>query len=176
MERGNVMIKVFLRSLLKPLSFIPALCMMVLIYSFSAEDGASSSAFTYKISVMAVEAADTVLDLDFTEEQVEYYAGRFHRLIRKCGHFLEFFLLAVTVAFPLYVYGVRGIPLMLLAGFICVGFACLDEYHQSFVSGRVASKRDVMIDSMGVFTGIILTRMVCWFGRKTIFRPLCDRE
>ena len=41
----------------------------------------------------------------------------------------EYFLLALCVSFPLYVYGVRGIWLLLLAGIICVGFAGLDEYR-----------------------------------------------
>jgi len=136
----------------------------------------SSSAFTYKVSVKAVEIADEILDMELNEEQISRYADRFHHLIRKCGHVLEFFALAVTVALPLYVYGVRGIWLMLLAGFICVGFACLDEYHQTFVSGRVGSRRDVAIDSIGIFAGIILTRMIGWTGRMTIFRALCEKE
>ena len=52
--------------------------------------------------------------------------------------------------------------------------ACGDEYHQSFVSGRSPSKRDVAIDSFGIFWGIILARIVGWTGRKTIFRPFSD--
>ena len=86
----------------------------------------------------------------------------------------EYFALAVSVAFPLYVYGLRGIWLMLVAGFICVAFSCGDEYHQSFVAGRSPSKRDVMIDSIGIFFGVILTRIIGWTGRKTIFRPFSD--
>ena len=56
----------------------------------------------------------------------------------------------------------RGIPLMLVAGVICVGFAGLDEYHQSFVAGRGPSKRDVAIDSIGIFFGILAVRIFCW--------------
>lgn len=51
---------------------------------------------------------------------------------------------------------------MLVAGLICVGFACGDEYHQSFVDGRGPSVRDVGIDSIGVFAGIIAVRICCW--------------
>ena len=51
---------------------------------------------------------------------------------------------------------------MLVAGLICVGFAAGDEYHQSFVAGRGPSKKDVMIDSIGVFAGIITVRIICW--------------
>ena len=65
----------------------------------------------------------------------------------------EYFLLAVAVSFPFYVYGLRGFPLMLVAGLICVAFACGDEYHQSFVEGRGPSVKDVCIDSIGAFGG-----------------------
>ena len=168
------MIRVFLRSMLKPLSFVPALCMMVMIYSFSAEDGKTSAAFTYKVSVKVVETVDQVANLDLSQTEIENYANHFHHLIRKCGHVTEYFLLAVSLALPLYVYGLRGIWLTLVAGAICVGFAALDEYHQLFVSGRGASKRDVAIDS--IFAGIIVTRIIGWMGRKTIFRPLCTKK
>ena len=121
------MIRVFLRSMLKPLSFVPALCMMVMIYSFSAEDGKTSAAFTYKVSVKVVETVDQVANLDLSQTEIENYANHFHHLIRKCGHVTEYFLLAVSLALPLYVYGLRGIWLTLVAGAICVGFAALDE-------------------------------------------------
>ena len=42
------------------------------------------------------------------------------------------------------------------------GFAAGDEYHQSFVAGRGPSKKDVMIDSIGVFFGILFVRIICW--------------
>ena len=88
----------------------------------------------------------------------------------------EYFLLAVSVSFPLYVYGVRGIWLLLLAGGFCVGFAALDEYHQSFVAGRGPSKRDVAIDSIGVTVGVILVQIICFIGRVTVFRPLAKKK
>ena len=88
----------------------------------------------------------------------------------------EYFALAVAVAFPLYVYGLRGILLMVVAGLFCVAFACGDEYHQSYIAGRSPSKRDVLIDSVGIFFGIILVRIIGWTGRKTIFRPFTRKK
>ena len=102
---------------------------------------------------------------------MDSWAQRIHGVTRKLAHMTEYFALAIAVSFPLYVYGVHGILLMLLAGMICVGFAAGDEYHQSFISGRSPSVRDVGIDSFGVFWGIILVRIIGWTGRKTIFRP-----
>ena len=82
--------------------------------------------------------------------------------VRKAAHMTEYFLLAVAISFPLYVYGVRGIWLMILAGIVCVGFAGLDEYHQSFVDSRTPSVKDVGIDSIGAMIGVLLVQAFCW--------------
>lgn len=169
-------IKTLLRLVLKPLSFIPAIVMMYLIFSFSGQNGTSSAALSYKVTEVIVEAVNEVADLELTQPQINAYIDRFHYPVRKLAHFTEYMLLAISVAFPLYVYGMRGIWLMLFAGAFCVGFACLDEYHQSFVSGRTPSKKDVMVDSCGVFLGIILTRIVGFIGRKTVFAPLSKKR
>lgn len=160
-----------IRTLLKPFSFVPALLLMYMIYSFSAQPGEVSSQLSYKVSYKIVETVDQALNAGMADWEIDTWVYRIHGLVRKLAHMTEYFALAVAVSFPLYVYGVHGIWLMLLAGFICVGFACGDEYHQSFVEGRGPSMRDVAIDSFGVFWGIILVRIVGWTGRKTIFRP-----
>ncbi|MCI9271220.1 MAG: VanZ family protein [Dorea sp.] len=147
---------------LKPLSFLPALFMMYAIYSFSAQTGEVSGNLSYTVSYKIVEIGDQALDIGLQEDQISYYAGRIEYPVRKLAHMTEYFLLAVAVSFPFYVYGLRGFPLMLVAGLICVGFAAGDEYHQSFVAGRGPSKKDVMIDSIGVFAGIITVRIICW--------------
>ncbi|TCL58976.1 VanZ like protein [Kineothrix alysoides] len=169
-------IKKTLRLVLRPLSFVPALLVMYMIFQLSAQNGITSSQLSYKVSFKIVTVADKVLDKDFSKAQIEHYADRIHHYVRKLGHVTEYFILAVTVAFPLYVYGVRGFPLMIVAGIFCVGFAAFDEYHQSFVAGRGPSSRDVAIDSIGIFIGIILVRIVGWAGRKTIFRPLSNHK
>ena len=160
-----------IRTLLKPLSFIPAILLMMMIYHFSAQPAEVSSQLSYKVSYKIVETADYVFETNLDYWQMDSWAQRIHGVTRKLAHMTEYFALAIAVSFPLYVYGVHGIWLMLLAGIICVGFATGDEYHQSFVSGRSPSFRDVGIDSFGVFWGIVLVRIIGWTGRKTIFRP-----
>lgn len=149
---------------------------MYMIYSFSAQDGQLSASVSYKASCFLVKAADQVFDMGLDDYQVSYYATKIHGVTRKLAHMTEYFLLAIAVSFPLYVYGLHGILLMLLAGGLCVAFACGDEYHQSFVSGRAASMKDVGIDSFGVFLGILIVRIVGWTGRMTIFRPIRPKD
>lgn len=158
-------------NLLKPLSFIPAILMMYMIYSFSADSGVVSSGLSYKVSEQIVVTVDKVMKLELSSEELSYYKQRINYPVRKAAHMTEYACLAVAIAFPLYVYGVRGIGLMILTGTLCVSYAILDEYHQSFVAGRVAAKKDVAIDSIGVICGVIIVRIVGWTGRMTLFRP-----
>ena len=160
-----------IRTILKPLSFLPALLLMYMIFSFSSQTGDVSSQLSYQVSYKMVEAADYVFDAGLEDWQIGEWANKINFITRKLAHMAEYFALAVAVSFPLYVYGLHGILLMLVAGIICVGFACGDEYHQAFVAGRGPSVKDVCIDSVGVFFGIIFVRIIGWTGRKTIFKP-----
>ena len=170
------MIKIFLRALLKPFSFLPALLMMYLIFSFSSQDGNESGNLSYRVSEIIVESANEAFELHWSGNEMDYYIERIHRPVRKLAHVTEYFLLAVSISFPLYVYGIRGMWLPLLAGGFCVGFAALDEYHQSFVAGRGPSKKDVGIDSIGILAGVLMVQFLCFLGRITIFRPLARRK
>lgn len=168
--------KTFLRIVLKPLSFLPAILVMVLIFRFSAQTGTESAKLSLTVSRYVVSGTEHCFGIRFTQEQIEQAVEQIHYYVRKLAHMAVYFILAVSVAFPLYVYGVRGIWLLFVAGAICIGYAGLDEYHQSFVAGRGPSVKDVAIDSVGIFLGIIFTRMIGWTGRMTVFRPLSHRS
>jgi VanZ family protein len=155
-------------TLLKPLSFLPAIFMMILIYSFSAQTGEVSGDLSYQISYDIVELKDEVLSQNKSYDELSYEANSIHYYVRKAAHMTEYFMLAIAISFPLYVYKVRGFWLVLLAGIICVGFAGLDEYHQTFVADRGPSIRDVGIDSIGSFIGILLVQAFCW---STLHNP-----
>lgn len=159
-----------MRHFLKPFSFLPAMFLMYIIYSFSGENGVESSALSYKVSNNLVVTSENVLDLNLTQSQIDSYANKINGKVRKLAHFTEYAVLAVCVSFPLYVYGLRGITLMMGAGIICVSFAASDEYHQSFIIGRTPSIRDVCIDSMGVCLGIICVRIIGFTGGMTLSR------
>lgn len=160
-----------IRTLLKPFSFLPAILLMIMIYTFSSQTGDVSSDLSMKVSRKIIQTADYIFDANLSEEQVDHYAEKINFITRKLAHMTEYFALAIAVAFPLYVYGLHGILLMLTAGLFCVAFAGGDEFHQSMVAGRSPAVRDVAIDSFGVFWGIIAVRIVGWTGRMTIFRP-----
>lgn len=172
MNYFSLFVKKTLRYLLKPLSFVPAFCMLYLILYMSSQEGAASTTMSYQVSKTIVLAYNRVFSKGLSNELLNELIHQIHPFIRKTAHFTEFFALAITVSFPLYVYKIRGIFLVILGELLCVGVAFLDEYTQGFVSGRNPSYRDVMIDSAGAFCGILIALIICYIGRKTIFKCL----
>ena len=152
--------------LLKPLSFLPALLMMYVIFSFSSQSGQVSGELSYKVSYHIVTIGAEILDKDISDMGVDYYIEQIHGPVRKAAHMTEYFLLAIAISFPFYVYGLRGFPLLVVAGIICFGFACTDEFHQSMVEGRGTLKTGCGHRLRG---GILWNH--CWFASSA--SPLC---
>ena len=151
---------------MKPLSFVPALIMMYIIFSFSAQDGDMSGQLSYQASVKIIETADYVFNANLSYDQIDEWANKIDFITRKLAHMTEYFALAIAVSFPLYVYGLHGILLMFLAGLICVGFACGDEFRNRLSPDEVFGKGCLYRQCRRVL-GIIVVRIIGWTGRKT---------
>lgn len=88
---------------------------------------------------------------------------RMHVAIRKAAHVTEFGIFSVAVF-----RGVRAertgwrLSWALLTLIIAVGYAGLDEWHQSFVPLREARVRDVFIDAAGA----LLAQLFVWVYAK----------
>lgn len=147
------------KKILKPFSFIPALIMMYFIFSFSGQPGEVSGSLSLKVSHKIIAVGDKILNTNLDSMQINDYAEKIHTPVRKAAHMTEYFLLTIAVAFPLSLYRVRDIRLILFAGIFCVAFACSDEFHQSFVSNRGPSIKDVGIDSIGILIASIVIRL-----------------
>ncbi len=89
--------------------------------------------------------------------------------VRKMGHVAEFAVLAVLVCSALYSAGLRGLRIYVFAGIITMGYACIDEWHQSTVPGRTGTWRDVAFpDALGTLLGLALMRLrMSRFARRS---------
>jgi VanZ family protein len=74
-------------------------------------------------------------------------------VIRKLGHITGYALL--TAAWWWALGGVVDRPLLWAVG-ISLGYACSDEFHQTFVRGREGTPRDVGIDAIGMAIAALL--------------------
>ncbi len=83
--------------------------------------------------------------------------GKWNTLVRKQAHFFLFFVLGILVSTTMIINYKMSLTLKALVSFgICFIRALLDEFHQTFVPGRGAEWQDVMIDSFGALSAILL--------------------
>lgn len=134
--------------LLRILLGLLILANMGAIFFFSAQSGSdsgkTSSSVTEILAQMAVPSFDSMSD----DEQA-HIRETLHPFVRKFAHMAEFGSLAALVFLFLLTFG--GSSLFPYAGAILFSFvyACTDEFHQLFSSGRGASLFDVLIDLSG---------------------------
>jgi VanZ family protein len=74
-------------------------------------------------------------------------------IFRKLGHVTGYALLTA-----LWVWALAGVVRrpVLIAVLIAFAYACTDEFHQTFVSGRTGTPIDVGIDAIGMGLAVVL--------------------
>ena len=176
LEDLKLIVKKTLRYLLKPLSFVPALLVMYMIFLFSAQDAVTSSELSTDITETIVHSINYRLSMNWTPAEQAALVTELEGVIRKCAHFAEYALLGFTLAIPMYTYRIRKFWLPVFAGLICVVYAMLDEYHQTFSAGRSPRLTDVGIDACGAIVGILVGQLLCYILSRTLFAPLSMRK
>jgi len=137
--------------------WIPVALWMGLIYGGST--GAFSSEHTSRILVPLMRWLFPGISAEALE-LVEFVA-------RKCFHLGEYAVLGGLCSWALHRRGApSGNWRMGAAAALCAAYALSDEWHQSFVPGRVASGWDVLIDVAGACLGIILFRGSCYWRAR----------
>lgn len=96
------------------------------------------------------------------------YAGKMHSvaidgygdfvefILRKLAHFGSFFILGGSLLYGLKSTVKNKFWLFFLTFFSAAGIAAFDEFHQALTGDRTPSFNDVMLDTCGAVTGMIL--------------------
>ena len=74
-------------------------------------------------------------------------------IIRKGAHMFSYFLLATLLFMSNYDNKKNLLKVSLKSLIFTFLYACSDEFHQLFITGRSGEFRDVMIDTIGGFIG-----------------------
>ena len=120
------------------------------IWQFSLRDGSTSSA----TSAAVLKVVNGFFENFGIKDLFSPLA------IRKTGHFCEFMMLGVLTCAALRLHGFRHFPFIAAGVAFCVGG--VDEIIQSFVPNRGPSFLDVLLDTAGGITGILLFCLALW--------------
>ena len=75
-------------------------------------------------------------------------------VVRKLAHFTEYLILGILM-YNYLCMNKKGVIFILS---ICIIYALSDEIHQIFISGRVFSLIDILIDTIGAYIGILISK------------------
>ena len=150
-----------------------SLLWMLLIFWFSANNGAESGELSGKILKKLLHLLYPHWSAK-TAAQQNRIIDRFHLLFRKLGHFSEYLVLGVFLRITWVLITSRLIKSrqkhpardILLPAFLSFLYACSDEYHQRFVQGRSGEFRDVMIDFSGACAGILIVTLILYLRQR----------
>lgn len=129
------------------------LAVMVCIFLFSCENSDQSS----ETSGNFVEIIVSIFYKDFSNmakyQQTEIYHKISH-IIRKTAHFSVYTALGFCSSFAA---GRKSSAKAAGVVLFCFLYACSDELHQYFVPGRACMFTDVLIDTCGSITGLLIS-------------------
>ena len=133
---------------------------MGVIFTFSSFNSSESSKQSKGIINFFIKNVVEIFDKDLTETEELELVSSLHTPVRKLAHFSIYLVLGILVSLLLKTYNFTTKNIILLSILICFLYACSDEIHQLFISGRSGEFKDILIDTCGSSVGIIL------FGRK----------
>ena len=133
--------------------------MMFLIFSFSTEPAEKSDRTSWFVSRKIIRVLYPDIRKKTGEERIAIYNTVQHT-VRKAAHFTEYMILGLLIRLCLESwFGTRrwSIPGAWLIGTLYAG---TDELHQLLIDGRSGQWSDVLLDSAGVLTGVMIAAAV----------------
>ena len=117
---------------------------------------------------LIIRITEKIKHKKLTEEEKEYILERFDPFVRKTAHFIEYFILSISVFITLLDFNLSNKRLLIYTMLICILYAASDEIHQLFVSERAGRILDVLLDSIGSFIAV----NICLFIHKLKHKKL----
>jgi len=147
------------RTWVRILTTVLTIAMLLIIFFFSMENAENSDRRSGVFANIMICLFRPEYPHLSPEEQQKIYDD-ISLIVRKCAHFAEYTLLGLILRFCLESWfgqrfrSVYTLSLISFAGSVI--YAGTDELHQLMIDGRSGQFTDVLVDSCGALTGIIL--------------------
>ena len=128
------------------------------IFQFSSENSEQSSMRSGQVIRKIVDIFPYTKNL--SEQTKTKIVKRAQPIIRKLAHFSIYALVGILIMAFVSTYKLLLWKKLVISIMVGLTYAISDEYHQSFVPGRSAEIRDVLIDVSGVIVGIIIVLII----------------
>ena len=145
--------------------YVPALVWMYVIFNFSGQTGDVSGSLSLAVTEKIVDIIEIARGGD--EADAQHLTSLLHPVVRKGAHMAEYAVLCILLflSFMASFLATRSMAVSAVVSFL---YACLDEFHQSFVDERAGQFMDVCVDMTGVLAAIVVLLFIysAWQARR----------
>lgn len=134
------------------------IAIFVTIFGFSNQNSETSSGLSQKVTNFVVEFIPSIENM--SEPEKENAVDRIESIVRKVAHYSIYTLEGILLMSLMSTYKIKELDRIAVSLIVGVIYASTDEIHQAFVPGRGPLVADVILDSMGVLTGIFIVMLV----------------
>ena len=130
----------------KIVKILLVLIIMFTIFKFSGENNIKSDS---RSDGIIIKTTEFILNRKLTDNEKRLYIKKYAIYIRKTAHFTLYFLLGLFYISFLNEFNLDNKKLFIYTIIFIFIYACSDEIHQLFISGRSGEILDVLIDTLG---------------------------
>lgn len=129
-----------------------------MIFGFSNQNGTKSSKTSEKVTILITKNVKSIQNkpVDEKEKIIFYIEG----IVRKIAHFTIYMIVGILIRTLCQTYKIHEIDKFSISIITGIIYATADEIHQAFIPGRSSMFIDVLIDTMGTTTGILIIMII----------------
>lgn len=150
----------------KIINLILIILWMIIVFSFSSEIGEKSSGTSGKVTKKIVSVLKVTEGCSKKDEEIVIH--NIEHIVRKIAHYSIYAVGGFLIYCEMNTFKISTGFKMLITQLIGSIYACTDEMHQLLVPGRSGEIRDVIIDSFGIFAGMIAAIIIIILIRNFI--------
>lgn len=107
-----------------------------------------------------------ITDKHLTTSKTNKIIDKLNKPLRKCIHAFEYFILFLLFIIVSRLFRPFNNKMYIYSLIFCFIYACTDEFHQLFISGRTGCFRDVLIDFLGSLISCLILFLLNKFKIK----------
>lgn len=139
---------------------------MLLIFSFSAQNGEESSGTSGKIVEWILEKIFRPIFAS-NEVVIGWLEENLGTIVRKLAHFSIYTALGMSLTGFFFTFEANRKRQAVFAIVLGCIYAATDEFHQLFTAGRSGQITDVLLDSVGVIVGTgMIALLFYWIAKR----------
>ena len=148
---------------------------MIFIFAFSSQNSEKSSETSRGFVLAVIETVYPQYNTLSAAEQ-QSITHMVTLIVRKTAHYSEYLVLGVLAFLTTITFNKHKLYIRTSVAFVfCVLYSISDEIHQHFVPGRACRFTDMLIDSAGSITAILLLTVI-FVKRRKFHSKLGDKN